>query len=395
MAVTHINDHQNKERVAICVVGYNRIGSMSRLLQSLLKAKYPPNVNIPLIISIDCSGNEELYQYAHDFNWPFGDKHVFIQEKRLGLKNHIFKCIALSEFFKAVVLLEDDLSVSPYFYDYADKAVDKYGKDPRIAEIALYKNETNGYASFPFNPIDDGNDVFLWQDVCTWGEIFTFDMWKRFNDWHSNICTDKIIDDSDMPYQIKTWTRAWSKPYNAFVANTNSYVVYPKISLVTNYGDAGEHSSNAVASMVQVSILHGDKNYFLPDVDKLTRYDFFCNNEDLYSWLDLDKDNLCLDIYGMGRAPRDKRYILSPKQLPFSIVKSFSLLTKPIETNIYYNNVGKGMYLYDTTKPTGRRRKNIYPFAFNYYYLNIFDNHNIWQYAKTTFLSAIKRKLHI
>ena len=161
-----------KDKVAIVVVGYNRIKSLSRLLDSLLKAEYPYK-NIPLVISIDASGEQSLYEYVKNFTWPYGEKYVNIQKERLGLKNHIYKCGDLTKFFKAIVLLEDDLYVSPYFYEYVLWAVENYGCDPKIAEISLYKNESNGYVGLPFHQQEKGHDVFLMQDVSTWGDCFT------------------------------------------------------------------------------------------------------------------------------------------------------------------------------------------------------------------------------
>ena len=125
---------QNNEKIAIVAVGYNRINAISRLLQSLQNAKYPSN-DIPLVICIDCSGNQELYNYVRQFEWQHGEKHVIIQEQRLGLKEHILKCGDLTQYFKAIILLEDDIYVSPYFYNYVVQAVNKYGKEKEIAEI--------------------------------------------------------------------------------------------------------------------------------------------------------------------------------------------------------------------------------------------------------------------
>lgn len=160
MNIADINkDLQNKEKVAIICVGYNRIKSMKRLLGSLLKAVYPSK-DIPLVISVDCSGDTELYEYVKEFEWPFGRKYVNIQEKRLGLKDHIYQCGELTNQFKAIILLEDDLFVSPFFYSYVLKTLDKYGNDSRIAQISLYKNERNGYVGLPFVNIQNGSDVF-------------------------------------------------------------------------------------------------------------------------------------------------------------------------------------------------------------------------------------------
>ena len=85
-----LDDINNKSKIAIVVVGYNRIKSIRRLLTSLSNAHYRQEV--PLIISIDCSGDTELYEYVRNFEWKHGTKYVNIQEHRLGLKEHIFQC---------------------------------------------------------------------------------------------------------------------------------------------------------------------------------------------------------------------------------------------------------------------------------------------------------------
>ena len=64
-----LKNEENRGRIAIVVVGYNRLDSISRLLSSLLLADYH-NSNVPLIISIDCSGNQELYNYCLLYTSP-------------------------------------------------------------------------------------------------------------------------------------------------------------------------------------------------------------------------------------------------------------------------------------------------------------------------------------
>ena len=108
---------QTKDKVAIVAIGYNRLESMKRLLSSLLKASYTVD-NVPLVISIDCSGDTKLYDYVRTFEWPFGPKYVKIQTERLGLLKHVLQCGGLTKFFKAAILLEDDIYVSEFFYDY-------------------------------------------------------------------------------------------------------------------------------------------------------------------------------------------------------------------------------------------------------------------------------------
>ena len=326
-------DLNNKSKVAIVCVGYNRITSMKRLLCSLLSADYPSN-DIPLVISIDCSGDTNLYQYVESFYWPFGQKYVNIQDKRLGLKKHIYKCADLTRYFKAIILLEDDLIVSPVFYSYVTKALNAYGDEPNIAQISLYKNERNGYVGLPFVNIQNGIDVFLMQDVSTWGECWTETMWKTFIEWRDNH-NEEDIQNIDMPDTIKNWTRAWSKYYNAFVVDTGKYVLYPNISLTTNFSDAGEHGGKN-NSIVQVNLLQEDFDYRMGSFNCLAAYDIYFNNEEIYKWLGMSKETLCIDVYGFHNNTQKCRYILSTKLLPFKIIKSFALYMRPIELNIKY-----------------------------------------------------------
>ena len=88
---------------AIVVVGYNRIVSIKRLLKSLQEAYYA-SIAVPLVVSIDKSDCTELYDFVENFEWTHGNKYVIIQEKKRGLKEHIYRCGDLSKFFKSVTI---------------------------------------------------------------------------------------------------------------------------------------------------------------------------------------------------------------------------------------------------------------------------------------------------
>jgi len=353
----NIDNPANIDKVAVVCVGYNRIRSLSRLMESLLKAKYP-SADIPLVISIDCSNNEELYSYVRNFKWPFGNKYVFIQEKRLGLKEHIYKCGDLTRYFKAIILLEDDLYVSPFYYSYVLQSLERYSEDPRIAEISLYKNESNGYVGLPFSNIQNGADVFLMQDVSTWGECWTADMWNAFKEWRDTH-DEAYINNIDMPDEIKHWTKAWSKYYNAYVTDTNKYVLYPNVSLTTNFCDAGVHG-NGNNSIVQVNLLQEDFKYRMPSYENLAKYDIYFNNADIPEWLAIDPETICLDTYGFNRNIKPThKYLLSSCILPYKIIKSYAANMRPIELNIKNEICGNGLHLYEICRENGSNKKII------------------------------------
>ena len=333
----------NKDRIAIVAVGYNKLKGLTRLLDSLNAAYYNVD-NIPLIISVDASGNEELYKFVKNYVWNHGVKYVNIETKRLGLKKHIFQCASLSRYFKGVVILEDDLIVSPYFYHYCDSTMDNYGNDDRVAGIALYCNESNGFVGLPFQPYPSEYDVFASQTVCSWGEIWNERMWNNFMSWLDQWNED--FESIDMPTRIKNWARAWSKYFYSYIIKTNKFFIYPYQSLTTNFNDAGGEHGGGNISVVQVSLAQGKRQYQLGDFPELVKYDVYMHNMSIPDWLGISSEKITIDFYGL-KENYNGRYVLAPFDLPYKKVKGFALSMRPWELNIKYGIKGNDIILYD------------------------------------------------
>jgi len=382
-------DKKNKLKVAIIVVGYNRILSIKRLLDSLLKANYD-NLDVPLVISIDKSDDFELYSFVENFQWPFGDKFVNIQTTKLGLKDHIFKCGSYTKYFKAIILLEDDIFVSPEFYRYIDETLAVYGRENKIAGISLYKNEFNGFVNLPFSSLNVGSDVFLMQAVTSWGECWNERMWNSFMDWNeSNEINFEILD---MPNQIKTWTRAWSKYYYAYLLDTDKYFVFPQISLSTNFNDGGEHGEGD-STIVQVDLLFGKKKYNLLPISELVKYDIYSNNKKIYKYLDKSEKDLCIDLYGNNENIMNKRYLLSINQYKYKVIDSYGLALRPHELNILMNIFGDSIYLYDTHINVDVKVKKQINLNTLYYHLRGFKRYDIYRHIVYQYRNALLRKI--
>lgn len=368
-----LSDIKNKELFAIVSVGYNRLKSQKRLLHSLLNADYSGYSDVPLVISIDCSGDEELYDYARKFEWPYGEKYVLIREKRMGLKEHILACGDLTQYFKGIILLEDDIYVAKGFYDYTMQTNNYYGDCPKVSSIALYANEMNGFLWLPMVKLKNESDVTAGQSVATWGEAWNSRMWAEFRDWLAK--TEIPWDDLDMPHQIKEWTKAWSKYYDAYMVMEDKYSIYPYTSLTTNFSDAGEHGS-ANNTIVQVSLQQGKKQYNFMPFGQLVKYDIYSNNLLLPEVLGIPRKDICLDLYGVRPNDKNCRYYLSVKRLPYKVVKSYGLFMRPQELNVIEGVPGNDIFLYDTSekgnKPKGGSKAGriiYYLHGFNYKYL--------------------------
>ena len=374
-----------KDRVAIVAIGYNRLESMKRLLGSLLKARY--NISdVPLVISIDCSGDVSLYEYVKSFEWPFGPKYVNIQAERLGLLRHVLQCGGLTQFFKAVILLEDDIYVSEYFYNYTTEAVNYYYDDDRIGGISLYRNEMGG--TIPVALPQDGNDVFLRQSVASWGECWTDKMWTGFRQWFDNP-ENLDLTPVDMPDYIKGWKKAWSKFYMAYQIVNDKYFIFPSVSLTTCFSEAGEHGFDSTIG--QVTLLSGPKDFKFVPFDEMTKYDIYGTDSRVYEWIGIPKSDLMVSFRGVNPNKKGVKYILSPYSYPYSIVKSYGLNLFPIELNIRYAIPGRGLFLYDTSVP-GNQEKNP-PLSIAYYYLRNFDIRLMVRYSIHYTKEAVWRKI--
>lgn len=382
---------RKSDKIAIIAIGYNRLKSMKRLLASLAQAEYS-SCDVPLIISVDCSGDDELYRYVKMFKWIHGPKYVNIQTERLGLKKHLYQCISLSQYFKGVVLFEDDLYASPYFYEYVERTIEKYGDNDKIAEISLYNHEENGFVGIPFSPVNNGSDVYLAQHVSTWGECFTYQMWQKFAVWLKDHENDDFADVS-IPAEIKSYKRAWSKYYNIYLALTDRYAVFPYVTLTTNFSDAGEHGGTN-NSMVQTSLLQGNRNYQFKDIDQLVVYDSFSQNVAIPSWLGLKTEDVVVDFYGM-KEKYDRRYVLAPFELPFKKVRSFALSLRPWELNIKYGIEGNDLFLYEKNTSEIIPPKRTFTYNVHNYFLRRYNAKSLLKYSIVSYWERLVNKLRM
>lgn len=334
----------------IIAIGYNRPKSLHRLLKSLRDAEYFGN-SIPLIISIDNSGNSEVYKIANEFSWPHGKKNVVVNTgPKYGLRNHILKCGAYTEFYENIAVFEDDIYVSPSYYSFAIKAITFYKDDENIAGISLYSHYWNFNCNNYFHHGDDPSDVYFMQIAQSWGQIWSRNKWNPFVEWY-NKNKKNDFNDNNIPENIRNWPEnSWLKYHIKYLINTNKYFVYPKFSLSTNFSDEGEHNykeNNDYQVPLQVSIR--DDYSFKSIYSNSICYDAFFERIGLEKWLGVEKEDLCIDLYGMKKNNTNKKYWLTFEKKNYLIIKSFGFNLRPYENNIIFNNLGNHIFLYQTT----------------------------------------------
>ena len=339
-------------KTAVVAVGYNRPEAIRELIDSVTQAEYSGD-EVDLVFSIDRGERQnEIVKLAQETSWPNGEKIIRAYDERQGLRRHIIQCGDLTEKYDAVVVLEDDLRVSKYFYSYVKHALEFSRGNDRIAGISLYKHLFHQGAGRFFEPDNNGYDAFLMQVAQSWGQCWSKGMWKPFKEWYlSN--EDKDLSQGDLiPQYVSNWdSHSWLKYFMRYLAETDKYFIYPYIGLSTNCSEAGQHNSNT-SNDYQIPLLNGPKSFVFPQIEDAVRYDAFFERqgfEKLYG--DLYPGGVILDFYGQRKDFREYRYACSTQRLPYKVAADVGLKFRPVERNFIDNCSGSGAFIYDLQSP--------------------------------------------
>lgn len=330
----------------VVVVAYNRPIALHRLLKSLDAATYTDAVD--LVVSVDHGGISAVADMATSFIWKYGKKKVILRDQNLGLHKHILACGQLSYEFGSIVLLEDDLYVSPAFYQYGVQALNFYQNHSRIAGISLFAHNFVQTSKdwYPFFPIKDKCDVYFMQHPASSGQAWTDRQWNQFMEWYAK--DEKRNDLRNLPETIAGWPdSSWKKYFNSYMITQDKYFVYPYISLTTNFGESG---TNMLKNFLfQVPLELNIRNYEFGDLDdSIAVYDTYCEilSDRLSRFCEALKHyDFEVDLYGSKNLRRVvKSYILTSK-IAKKRELGFALELKPVEMNVIMGISGEDVSL--------------------------------------------------
>jgi hypothetical protein len=310
---------------AVVVLAYERPGALQRLLTSLDRATYPAEAAVTLVISLDRSESPAARRtaaVAHDFSWRFGPKRVIEQPEHLGVVGHFYAAGDLTGEYDDIVLLEDDLTVSPAFYDYVSSVLTAYGDDERVAGFCLYGVWFNGFTHQPFLPIEDGGDVFFMRVPYTQGLCFSARQWTAFREWSAR--SPPLAPHPELhPAFLGFGGDEWFPALASYLARTGRYFCFPRVSLTVGWGDAGAHF-NAASSWFQTPLLMGPRYFSLPLLDEATAvYDGF---------FELEPERL--KALGPGLRDREFDLDLNATKRPENLRSDLVLTTRPVHRAI-------------------------------------------------------------
>ena len=252
----------------VVVLTLNRSASLRRLLASLLSARYAPGMRVDLQVNVDRASTDAPHDAPtmaalEALEWPHGVYAVRAWDRPMGLWGQWLEAWPCEAFapdrYRAVVLLEDDLEVSPVYHDWFLAAHAAYGGLPDVGAITGMRAElvARPFAPAPqpakaLVPADAG--AFAYRLIATWSLSPTHDAWRRFRAWARTI--DRTRDDPGLADTVPgqwfrtfkadgTADRMWEIWYMRFMHDQGLYTVYPwredGAAYVCNWREPGLH----------------------------------------------------------------------------------------------------------------------------------------------------------
>jgi len=202
---------------------------------------------------------EVVRQVVNDF--PHPNKVIVNAESNQGLAKSIIAGVTrLCDEFGRVIVVEDDLIVSPYFLNYMNTALARYENTPQVMQISGHM--------FPVNLAVDTDAVFL-PFTTSWG-------WATWQRAWQHMKVEPIAAVKNL--KSRAWRHQFdiggSYPYSRMLAErlagkNNSWAIwwyfqvfahagltlFPRVSLVNNAGfdGTGTHCDAQAIEMVQFS----------------------------------------------------------------------------------------------------------------------------------------------
>ncbi|XP_045180692.2 uncharacterized protein LOC123539971 [Mercenaria mercenaria] len=182
------NNTNNHYALRIVVLTFNRAASLLRLLNSINEAVYYSDA-IKLEVWIDRSEDGLVdnltTKTAQEFVFKYGVYDVIVRQQHAGIYGQwLTSWKPIKNMSEIAVILEDDLTVSPYFYKYLKAVHRKYDNIPEVNGYAL-----QGYSikhHITDNTVLDGpagSLVYLYPVLGTWGFSPVTNNWIEFLKW--------------------------------------------------------------------------------------------------------------------------------------------------------------------------------------------------------------------
>jgi hypothetical protein len=288
----------------------DRPKSLERLLNSAVAASYPDSARIDVRVSVDRRVGQDhdadTMKYLSSFQWTRGVFEVIAWKEPKGIFGQwvdSWPCeMFMPDLYKAVVFLEDDLELSPVYFEWFANAHRVYAS-PNLGAVtgmraSLVAKEGARLSASELVPV--GVHVFAYRLIATWSMSPTHDSWRRFREWVGVAKADPDFDpavDGTVPgrwyrdFKARgTESSMWEVWFMRFMHDQGLYTLYPWVdggssTIVCNWRERGLHFSgeDPGSDFPLVSALPREMlvQVFVPYVDWGLAF-YYCLTDHLY-----------------------------------------------------------------------------------------------------------------
>lgn len=171
-----------------------------------------------------------------------------------------------------VIVVEDDLELSPAFLTFMNQALDRYAEDEKVYQISGYQ--------FDVPEFDAAHSALFLPLTVSWGWATWKRAWDQFDPLASGwqaLCTDKNLRrrfnlDGCYGYatmlvqQMNGQLDSWAVRWYWSVLKANGLVLFPPVSLVRNHGldGSGTHGRGWLRKFSKGSTVFASSNTEMP-----------------------------------------------------------------------------------------------------------------------------------
>ncbi|PFH46875.1 hypothetical protein AMATHDRAFT_153555 [Amanita thiersii Skay4041] len=265
-------------KIDITVITQNRPHSLTRLLSSLSHGLfYGDTVNVR--VNLEQSSDSETLSIIDNFTWIHGVVAVHHRIIHGGLLPAVIESWYPHTNHDFVVLLEDDVELSPLFYGWIKMCVLRYryghsrNMSSQLFGISLYQQKhlelpINGRQRFNARSLFLQNDhpfpstPYLSPVPCSWGAVYFPEHWREFHEYLSIRFSERVMDISRTivpDVRSNSWAGSWKKYFIEFVFLRGYVMLYPNFdnftSLSTNHLEVGSHVKHCTTGKKELFLL--------------------------------------------------------------------------------------------------------------------------------------------
>lgn len=309
------------------------------MVNSIQTAIKPGKLNI--YFSLDGGASSEVKEYVSSLVWELGSKKLIQHELNLGVDQHTLKVLKMMDEIGDALIIEDDVRLSPYAFNYIASCVDVLDQE-QVKGLSLYRYTFKEEDHFPFELLP--NDEFLYYQQRS-SSNSCFYKAKDIREYLQFVAEEDIdYTDFSLPKNVMSWSsEIWEKSFYCYLIYTNGFLAFPRYSLATDYGEFGVHMKKEINRYIHHSPLYLSDDFNSKPLEATKNcYDAFYEilPSKLKDVLDPEFIDVTIDIYGAKDLEKiHTKYVLSSKPSTKPI-KSWGRVLKPELSNLLFNEAG-------------------------------------------------------